>query len=113
MLAQNINDKYDQLINYALKLLNNVEQNYKTIKREALVMVYTLHRVLCVASKKKGFSHPSFLHFIFAIFHSSQVFIISFLPFMICWNCLGFCFCFCFVLLECILDCGLTTKGSN
>jgi hypothetical protein len=35
------------------------------------------------------------------------------LPFMICWNCLGFCFCFCFVLLECILDCGLTTKGSN
>jgi hypothetical protein len=31
MLAQNINDKYDQLINYALKFLNNVEQNYITI----------------------------------------------------------------------------------
>jgi hypothetical protein len=33
MLAENINDKYDQLINYALKLLNNIEQNYITIKR--------------------------------------------------------------------------------
>jgi chemotaxis regulatin CheY-phosphate phosphatase CheZ len=46
LLAQNINDKYDQLINYALKLLNNVEQNYVTIKREALGMVYILHNFL-------------------------------------------------------------------
>lgn len=43
MLAQNINDKYDQLINYALKIFNNVEQNYTTIKKKALVLVYTLH----------------------------------------------------------------------
>jgi hypothetical protein len=29
---------------YASKLLNSVEQNYITIEREALVMVYALHK---------------------------------------------------------------------
>jgi hypothetical protein len=29
---------------YAPKLLNLIEQNYNTIEREALIMVYTLHK---------------------------------------------------------------------
>jgi hypothetical protein len=44
MLAQNLTKKYGQLITYALQLLNNVEQNYTTTKREAFAMVYAFHK---------------------------------------------------------------------
>jgi hypothetical protein len=44
MLGQNPTDKYDQPIVYASKLLNKVKHNYATTKREALVMVYVLHK---------------------------------------------------------------------
>ncbi len=44
MLAQNPSGKYDQLIVYASKLLNKVEQNYTTTKKKALTMVYVLHK---------------------------------------------------------------------
>jgi hypothetical protein len=44
MLSQNLTKKYGQLIAYALRLLNNVEQNYTTTKREALAMVYAFHK---------------------------------------------------------------------
>jgi hypothetical protein len=44
MLAQNLIRKYDQLIAYALRLFNNTKQNYMTIKREALQMVYAFHK---------------------------------------------------------------------
>jgi hypothetical protein len=44
MLVQNLTRKYDQLITYALQLFNNIERNYTT-KREALAMVYALHKL--------------------------------------------------------------------
>jgi hypothetical protein len=39
MLAQNPNEKCDQPIAYASRLLNNAEKTYTTTKREALTMV--------------------------------------------------------------------------
>jgi hypothetical protein len=44
ILAQNPTGKYDQPIEYAFKLLNKAKKNYITIKREALAMVYALHK---------------------------------------------------------------------
>ncbi len=44
MLAQNPIGKYDQPIVYASSLLNRANENYTTTKREALVMVYALHK---------------------------------------------------------------------
>jgi hypothetical protein len=44
MLAQNPTRKCDQPITYTSWLLNNVEKNYTTIEREALAMVYVLHK---------------------------------------------------------------------
>ncbi len=41
----NITRKNDQLVVYASKLINNVEQNYSTIEREALAMVFALHKL--------------------------------------------------------------------
>jgi hypothetical protein len=40
----NITRKNDQLVVYASKLLNKVEQNYSTIEREALAMVFALYK---------------------------------------------------------------------
>jgi hypothetical protein len=44
MLTQNQTSKYDQPIVYASRLLNKVEQNYTTTKKEALTMIYVLHK---------------------------------------------------------------------
>ncbi len=44
MLAQNSIGKYDHPIVYASKLLNKIEQNYTTIDRVTLTMVYVLHK---------------------------------------------------------------------
>jgi hypothetical protein len=44
MLSQNVTRKSDQLVMYVSRLLNIVEQNYSTIKREALIMVFVLHK---------------------------------------------------------------------
>jgi hypothetical protein len=44
MLAQNPTEKCDQPITYAAQLLNNAEKNYTTTEREALAMVYALHK---------------------------------------------------------------------
>jgi hypothetical protein len=44
MLAQNPTRKCDQPIAYAYRLLNNVKKNYTTIEKEALAMVYDLHK---------------------------------------------------------------------
>ncbi len=44
ILAQNIISKFDQLIMCAFRLLNLTKRNYTTTKREALTMVYALHK---------------------------------------------------------------------
>jgi hypothetical protein len=44
MLAQNPTGKYDQPIVYASRLLNKVEHNHITTKKEALAMLYALHK---------------------------------------------------------------------
>jgi hypothetical protein len=44
MLSQNVIGKSDQPIVHAYKLLNKREQNYNTIERKALVMVFSLHK---------------------------------------------------------------------
>jgi len=44
LLTHNIIGKNDQLVMYAYKFFNNVEQNNSTTKNEALVMVFTLHK---------------------------------------------------------------------
>ena len=42
VLAQNIHGDRDSPIHYASQLLNNVEKNYSTTKREALAMIYSV-----------------------------------------------------------------------
>jgi hypothetical protein len=42
MLAQNLTKKHDQPIEYASRLLNNVNWIYNCAKCEALAMVFTL-----------------------------------------------------------------------
>jgi hypothetical protein len=44
MLTQNEIRKHVQHVIYAFRLLNNVKKNYSTTKREALAMVFTLHK---------------------------------------------------------------------
>jgi len=44
LLAYNISRKSDQRVVYAYKLLNNIKHNYNTIKKEASVMVFALHK---------------------------------------------------------------------
>jgi len=44
MLSQNIIRKSDQPIVHAFRLLNKGEQNYNTIEKKALAMVFSLHK---------------------------------------------------------------------
>jgi hypothetical protein len=44
ILAHNPTNNFDQLVMYASELLNSAERNYTITKREALVMVYVLHK---------------------------------------------------------------------
>jgi hypothetical protein len=44
ILAQNPTSKFDQPVMYTFKLLNLVEWNYIIIEKEALAMVYVLHK---------------------------------------------------------------------
>jgi hypothetical protein len=44
MLAQNLIGKHDQHVVYAFKLPNNAKINYSTIEREALGIVFVLHK---------------------------------------------------------------------
>ncbi len=59
MLVQNPTGKCDYLIAYASILLNNVEKNYTTTGREALAMVYALHKFKhCLLGSKFFFCQP-------------------------------------------------------
>ncbi len=42
--GQNLTGKFDQPIIYDFRLLNSVERNHITIEKEALTMVYALHK---------------------------------------------------------------------
>ncbi len=44
MLSQNVTRKNDQPIVYAYRLLNKAKQNYSTIEKKVLVMVFSLHK---------------------------------------------------------------------
>jgi hypothetical protein len=44
ILAQNPIGKFNQLVMYAFKLLNSTKKIYTTIEKEALAMVYVLHK---------------------------------------------------------------------
>jgi hypothetical protein len=44
IFAQNPTNKYDQPIVYASRLLNKAKHNYVIIGKEALTMVYALHK---------------------------------------------------------------------
>jgi len=44
IFSQNVTRKTDQLIVYASRLLNRMEQNYNRTKRKVLIMVFSLHK---------------------------------------------------------------------
>jgi hypothetical protein len=44
MLAKNPTNKYDQSIVYAFRSFNKTKQNYTTIEKKAIVVVYVLHK---------------------------------------------------------------------
>jgi hypothetical protein len=46
MLAHNPTNKYDQPIIYAYRMFNKAEHNYIITEREALIMVYVLHKFI-------------------------------------------------------------------
>ncbi len=43
-MSHNVTGKNDQLVMFASRLLNIAKQNYSTTKREALTMVFVLHK---------------------------------------------------------------------
>jgi hypothetical protein len=44
MLGQNLDNTIDKLIYYANRLMNSVEKNYTTTKKEALAMIYDVKK---------------------------------------------------------------------
>jgi hypothetical protein len=44
ILFHNLTRKNDQLVVHASRLLNIIEHNYSTTKREALIMIFSLHK---------------------------------------------------------------------
>jgi hypothetical protein len=44
ILTHNPTSKVDQSVMYSSRLLNSVEENYTTIEKEVLAMVYVLHK---------------------------------------------------------------------
>jgi hypothetical protein len=68
MLAQNPIGKCDHPIVYASRFLNNVEKNYTTIKREALTMIYSLHKFKHYLLRNK---------FVFYIDHMALLYLIK------------------------------------
>ncbi len=67
MLAQNPNGKCDQPIAYAYRLLNNVEKNYSTTKRKALVMVYALHKFRHYVFRNKFFFYVNHMALLYVV----------------------------------------------
>jgi hypothetical protein len=53
ILAHNLIGKCDQLITYVSWLLNHIKQNYTMTEKEALTMVYVLHKFCHYLLRKK------------------------------------------------------------
>jgi len=68
MLAQNPTGKYDQPIVYTSGLLNKTQQNYTTLEREALIMVYVLHKFIHFMLGNK---------FVFYVDHMALVYLVN------------------------------------
>jgi hypothetical protein len=68
MLAHNPTDKYDHPIVYASTLLNKTKHNYITIEREALPMVYVLHKFRHFLLGNK---------FVFNVDHMAMVYLVN------------------------------------
>ncbi len=68
MLSQNVTGKSDQPIVYASRLLNKIEQNYNTIEREALIMVFCLHKFIHYLLGNK---------FVFYVDHMALVYLVN------------------------------------
>jgi hypothetical protein len=66
LLAQNIIGKNDQLVVYASRLLNNVEHNYNTIEREALIMVLHKFKLYLLGNK-----------FLFYVDHMALIYLVN------------------------------------
>jgi hypothetical protein len=73
MLAQNSIGKYDHPIVYASRLLNKIEQNYTTIDRVALTMVYVLHKFKLFCWETYLFFYVNHVAFVY-LDHKPQVF---------------------------------------
>ncbi len=52
MLFQNITKKNDQLVMYVYRLWNKTKHNYNTTKKNALTMVFVLHKFRHYLSSK-------------------------------------------------------------
>jgi hypothetical protein len=52
MLSHNVVKKSDQLIVYAFRLMNGIEQNYSTIEREDLAMAFYFAQVQTLFAKQ-------------------------------------------------------------
>jgi hypothetical protein len=67
MLSQNVTRKSDQPIMYAFGLLNRVTQNYSTIEKEALAMVFSLHKFKHYLLGKKFFFYVEHMASIYLV----------------------------------------------
>jgi hypothetical protein len=68
MLSQNVIGKIDQPIVYAFRLLNRVEQNYSTIEKEVLTIIFALHKFIHYLLGNK---------FVFYVDHMALVYLVN------------------------------------
>ncbi len=68
MLFQNLTKKSDQLVVYAFRPMNKAKLNYSTIEKEALVMVFVLHRFIHYLLANK---------FVFYVDHMALVYLVN------------------------------------
>ncbi len=67
MLSQNLTRKSDQLVVYASKLLNIVEYNYNTIEREALAIIFALHKFICYLTSNKFVFYVDYMALVYLV----------------------------------------------
>jgi hypothetical protein len=68
MLSQNIIGKNGQPIVYASRLINKTKQNYSTTNREALIIVFSLHKFKHYLLGNK---------FVFYVDHNALVYLVN------------------------------------